>query len=108
MKKIATKFVLAATATFFAGAVMAQTDTTATPTDTTAVPAETTPVETPAPTDTTAAVPDTTSPNAKVNIDNSVSLTTAFTNFSKSFYATDRELLNSKQNAIKSEEESEA
>ncbi|MFT4095267.1 MAG: hypothetical protein QM640_16675 [Niabella sp.] len=100
MKKIATKFVLAAASTFMVGSVMAQTDTTATPTDTT---------QTPAPTEDTTSKPDTTQTSALIRADKTVSLAAQFSALNSNFYAiTDKELLNSKQYAIKAEEEQDA
>lgn len=104
MKKIVTKFGLALTATFFAGAVMAQVDTTTTPEDTTAaVPTDTTPV-TPPSVDTTVSVPDTTSPNAQIQIDNASTVASLLIHHaSNNFYITNKEFLN-RQNDIKTEE----
>lgn len=94
MKRHTSNLALAVIATFFAGTVMAQVDTTSTPTDTTAAPA-----------DTTVSVPDTTesSPNAKVDIRKTNLGTAVVMQFYNHSYITNRELLNREQ-AIKTEE----
>lgn len=99
MKKSVTKFVLASASMFVLGSAMAQTDTTKSPTDTSNVPA---------PTD-TLSKPGTSNLNA-VTAHNTIDALAAQLNKSVSnFYAiTNKELLDSRQYVIKTEEETEA